>query len=177
MKGTIKKIAVIASGLLVLSTFAFAQQMELNDPQIISVVETVNRIDMAYGKIALDRAQNNKVKAFAQAMVDDHTDLYKQTLALEQALILSIQTNVITRSLLKRKSANVKLLKSRDQKYFDITYVDNEVAFYASAVSILKDILIPQARNEQLKNFLAKISPVWERDLAAAKKIQAEINK
>ncbi len=173
----IKKIAVITSGLLMVFMFAFAQQMELNDPQIISVVETVNRIDMDYGEIALDRAQNNKVRAFAQAMVDDHTDLYKQTLALEQELILSIQTNVITRFLLKRKSANVKRLKSRDQKYFDITYVDNEVIFYESAVSTLKDILIPQARNEKLKHFLTKIAPVWERDLEAAKKIQAEINR
>src|SRR5699024_4609482 len=100
-KGRIKKIAIVISGLFFLFTSAFAQQMELNDPQIISVVETVNRIGEKYDKIALDKSYDKKVKKFAQAMVDSHTDLFNQTLALEEELILSTQTNVITRSLLK----------------------------------------------------------------------------
>ncbi len=177
MKGRIKKVAVITSGLFFLFTYVFAQRMELNDPQIISVVETVNQVEINYGKIALDGTQNNKVKKFAQAMVDEHTNLFNQTLALEKELILSTQTNVITRFLLKQKAENIKLLKNREQKYLDITYVDNEVAFHETAVSILKHVLIPQARNKKLKDFLTKISPSWEQGLKAAKEVQAEINK
>jgi len=176
-KGRIKKIAIVISGLFFLFTSAFAQQMELNDPQIISVVETVNRIGEKYDKIALDKSSDKKVKKFAQAMVDSHTDLFNQTLALEEELILSTQTNVITRSLLKHESENVKLLLSREQEKFNITYVDNVVNLHEEAVSVLKDILIPQARNKKLKKFLAKISPLWEQNLKAAKKMQGEISK
>ncbi|HLQ99619.1 MAG TPA: DUF4142 domain-containing protein [Sphingobacterium sp.] len=177
MKGRIKKTIIIIGVLLFFFTNVFAQQMEFNDPQIISVVEAISKIDMDYGEIALNRTQNNEVKEFAQAMIQNYTYHFNQILALKKELILSIQTNEITRSLLKDKSENIKLLESRKQKYFDITYVDNEVAFHEAAVSILKNVLIPQARNDKLKNFLAKISPSWEQDLKTAKKIQDEINK
>ncbi len=177
MKGRVKKTIMIMGVLIFFFTYAFAQQIEFNDPQIISIVETISKIDRDYGEIALNRTQNNEVKEFAQTIIQDYTNHFKQILALKKELILSTQTNEITRSLLKDKSESIKLLESREQKYFDITYVDNEVAFHRAAVSILKNVLIPQARNDKLKDFLAKISPLWEQDLKTAKKIQEEINK
>lgn len=176
-KTAVKKIVIITSGFFFLLTSVYSQRMEFNDPQIISIVETVSRIDMDYSKRALDKSQSKTISSFADTMIESHTDVLSQTLALKEELILSIQTNVFSRSFTKRHAANINLLAQRNPDYIDITYVDNQVAFYKEAHSILQKVLIPQARNEKLKEFLITISPVWEQNLKDAVKTQAEVNK
>ena len=173
----VRKTALIASGLFLLSTTVFGQQREFNDPQIIAVVETANRIAINFGKMALNMSREKAVRTFAHRMIKDHTKLLERTIALEQELILATQTNTIARSLRQQEAETTEILSTKKKANFDLAYIDHEVSFHKQIVSIVKNTLIPQARNQKLKAFLAKISPLLEEDLKAARNIQAEFNR
>lgn len=168
---------IFTVGLLLSSPFIFSQEIELNDPQIISVIETINRIDQNYGRIAIDQGNNQITRKLSRTMVDDHTKLLNQTKNIKDELILSTQTNNITRFLLNRNKKNTQMLDSTKKEYFDVSYINNEVEFHRMVVSIVKEILKPQVKNKKLKEFLIKILPGMEEHLKIAKKTQVRINR
>lgn len=59
---------------------------QLNDSEIASVAVTTNQIDVDYGKIALKKATNPELRNFAQTMIDDHTSIIAQAVALAKKL-------------------------------------------------------------------------------------------
>jgi len=61
-------LAVLSPGLLWANTPA-----KLTDPQIAHIAYTADLIDVEAGKLALEKSQNNDVRAFAQRMIGDHT--------------------------------------------------------------------------------------------------------
>jgi putative membrane protein len=78
------KIAATAMcGALVLwASGAMAQSAGPTDPQIAAIVVTANQVDMDAGKLAVKRAHDKEVKAFAQQMITDHTGVNKQATQL-----------------------------------------------------------------------------------------------
>ena len=55
---------------------------QLTDAEIASVAVTANQIDVDYGKIALKKSKGAEVRKFAQKMIDDHTSVINQAVAL-----------------------------------------------------------------------------------------------
>lgn len=178
----LKSITGWAAGVLaciaMFSLTASAQKApELTDPEIASVAVTANQIDVNYGKIALKKSKNAEVRKFAQTMVNDHESIIKQAVALAGKLKVTPKNNAVTESLLKgEKETNTKLAKVKG-KAFDKAYIDNEVAYHEAVISAVKNVLIPQAKNAELKELLVKASPLLEHHLMMAKMAQKQIEK
>src|SRR5699024_11812520 len=104
------------SGLLLLSVITFAQDKtpHLNDAQIASVAVTANQIDVHYGQLAQKKSNNKDIKKFAQTMIDDHSSIIKQAVALAKKLGVTPQKNVVTKSLLKGEKKTLKKLKAKE---------------------------------------------------------------
>lgn len=175
-KTTIRNTALLLTGLLFLSAITFAQQKtpQLSDPEIASVAVTANQVDVHYGKIALKKSHNEAIRKFAQNMVQDHSAVIKQAVTLAKKLGVTPKDNAVTQSLLEGEKKAVKTLKTKEGKAFDKAYIDNEVAYHKAVISAVKNILIPQAKNQQLKDLLTKVSPVLEQHLEHAKRVQAK---
>ncbi|WP_299397143.1 DUF4142 domain-containing protein [uncultured Gelidibacter sp.] len=60
---------------------------------------------------------------------------------------------------------------------FDKIYIDNEVAYHEAVIGAIKNILIPQAKNKELKALLETVLPALETHLGHAKMAQAKISK
>lgn len=148
---------------------------ELNDAEIASIAVSANQIDVDYGKIALKKASNADIKKFAQTMVDDHSAVIKKAVALAQKLGVTPQDNPTTQSLLAG-AEKIKIdLNSKSGKEFDKAYIDNEVAYHTSVISTVKNVLIPQTQNDELKDLLQSAVPLFEHHLEMAKKAQSEL--
>ena len=148
---------------------------ELNDAQIASIAVTANQIDVDYGKIALKKAKNADAKKFAQTMVDDHTAIIKKAVALAQKLGVTPEDNPTTQSLLTGAEKIKTDLNSKDGKDFDKAYIDNEVAYHDAVLSTVKDVLIPQTQNAELKELLQGAVPLFEHHLEMAKAAQSKL--
>lgn len=132
------------------------------DPQIASIAVTANQIDVDYGKLALQKSQNPIIRNFAQTMINDHENIIKQATDLAGQLNLTPEDNKTTQSLLDGAKTETAKLDSLSGADFDKAYIENEVAYHKAVIDAVKNTLIPNAQNEQLKNLLTQVVPLLD---------------
>lgn len=168
--------ALLLMSLLAMPALAQNNVMpKLNDAEIASVAVTANQIDVEYGKVALKKATNAEAKKFAQTMIDDHTSIIEQAVALAKKLGVTPQDNAVTQSLLDGKKKMLKTLKSKKGEAFNKAYIDNEVSYHEAVISTVKNVLIPQTQNNELKDLLKGAVPLLEHHLEMAKMAQSDL--
>lgn len=173
---------VIASALLLAASGAFAQGMAPaaagpTDPQIAHIVVTANQVDIDAGKLADSQGTNKDVKAFGKQMVTDHTGVNQQAVALVTKLKVTPEDNPTSQSLKAGGEANVKNLTGLKGAAFDKAYIDHEVAYHVQVLDAIDKVLIPNAKNAELKALIVKVRPAFVGHLEHAKMIQATLAK
>lgn len=167
----------LATSLAAASVFAIAaaQDKGPSDPQIAGIVVAANKIDVDAGKIAKSHSKNKEVQQFAQQMITDHTAVNKQAGALAKKLNVKpaeSDTSKSLKSAAKDTQAKLKKLKGAE---FDKAYVDNEVAYHEQVLGAIDKVLIPNAKNAELKGLIEKVRPAIAAHLEHAKHLQASL--
>lgn len=145
-----------------------------SDAQIVGIVLAADDIDVAYGKIALAKSKDKAVRDFAQRMVTDHSAVQKSVIALAGKLGVEAAESPTSESLKKGAvdiTANLKALNGKD---FDKFYIDNEVGYHQAVTDAVSAVLIPNARNAELKAALEGAQPLFLKHLEHARMIQSE---
>jgi putative membrane protein len=137
-----------------LPALALAQAPASSDAEIAHIAYTAGAIDVAAGEAAMTRATNAEVKEFAAEMVRDHKAVNEKALALVKALHVEPEDNATSQALTKAADAKAADLAKLSGAAYDKAYVENEVAFHKTVNAALKDTLIPDARNADLKALL-----------------------
>lgn len=164
--------------LLLLPFNTYAQDTPyLSDPEVASAAVAANQGDISFAKVALERSKNSDIREFANTMVKDHSSVIKQAVALVTKLGVTPKGNAVTKSLDDQAKSTVKKLKSVSQKDFDKTYIDNEVAYHKAVISAVKDVLVPDSSNKELKDLLQGVVPILETHLKHAESVQQKISK
>jgi putative membrane protein len=163
-------------------TFAFAAALATataaagpTDPQIAHIAYTAGQIDIAAGKQALARSHDKRVRAFAQEMVRDHQAVNDKALALVKKLHVTPQANPTSAALSKGAAAKLKELGRLHGRAFDRAYVRNEVAYHRTVNGALKDTLIPNASNAELKGLLETGLTLFTEHQKHAEHVAAEL--
>ncbi len=165
------KSIIVAAALLFLPFGAHAQG--INDAQIAAIVVTANQIDIDAGKLAVERASSDKVKAFGQLMVTDHTGVNKAATELVTRLKVTPQASPTSEGLQAGGDKNLAHLKTLSGAAFDKAYVDHEYAYHQQVIDALDKTLIPGATNAELKALLIKVRPAFVAHRDHAKSLQA----
>src|SRR5437660_9135105 len=140
---------VIASTLLFAVAGASAQAV--NDAQIASIVVVANQVDIDAGKLAQSTSANAEVKKFAERMITDHTGVNKSAVELVTKLKVTPEDNPTSHSLKSAGEQNLRNLKGLEGAAFDKAYVDHEVAYHEQALDATDKVLIPSAKNADIK--------------------------
>ena len=124
------------------------------DPQIAHIAYTAGVLDVAAAKQALQKSKNAQVRDFAEEMIRDHTAVNDEALALVKKLHVTPQDNPTSQAL--TASANQKLhdYAALSGHAYDVAYATNEVAYHKTVNGALATVLIPNARNAELKSLL-----------------------
>lgn len=171
-----KRLTGLIACMALISLTASAQDAtKLTDPEIASVAVTANQIDVNYGNLALKKSTNPEVKDFAQSMVKDHESIIKQAVALAGKLGVTPKDNAITKSLLEGEKTTMAKLSKLKGEAFDKAYIDNEVTYHEAVINAVKNVLIPQTENAELKETLEKVTPLLEEHLKMAKMAQSKM--
>ena len=101
-----------------------------NDAQIAQIVNVADTIDIKAGQLALSKSTNAQVKAFAQDMVRDHTQVNEQALALVKKLNVQPQDSDTSRALTRQADEQVEHLQGLNGAAFDRAYAENELAYH-----------------------------------------------
>jgi len=148
-----------------------------NDAQIAHIAVTANSIDSAAGVMAKKNGSAKSVKDFAQTMINDHSSVNKQAVALATKLKVTPEDNDVSKSLKSSADASTSKLQGKTGADFDKGYIDNEVTYHQTVLDALDKTLIPNAQNADLKALLEKVRPTVAAHLARAKDIQTSLNK
>jgi putative membrane protein len=170
-----KLFALATAGLLVVSAAATASAQGPTDPQIASIVVTANQVDIDAGKLASATSKNAEVMAFAKMMVTDHTGVNKQAVALVTKLKVTPEDNPTSQSLKDGGVKNLANLKTLKGAAFDKAYIDHEVAYHQQVIDAVDKVLIPNAKNAELKALIVKVRPAFLAHLDHAKMVQSAL--
>lgn len=150
-----KTVVRLAAASAMVLTFSTPGQAEgPTDPQIAHIAYTAGQIDIEAARQALKVSHNKAVRAFAEQMVQDHSAVNKQALALVDKLHVKPEVNPTSASLSKQASATLRRLSHLRGRSFDRAYVSNEVSYHRTVNGALSDTLIPWADNGELKSLL-----------------------
>jgi len=178
-----KSSSIVVAGALLVAVAGAAAQGGApttggpTDAQIAHIVVTANQVDIDAGKLAQTRGQGEDVRAFGKQMVTDHSGVNKQALALVKKLNVTPEGNTTSQGLKKGGEDNLENLKGLRGAAFDKAYIDHEVVYHEQVLDAIDKVLIPNAKNEELKALLVKVRPAFVAHLERAKMIQAKLAK
>jgi putative membrane protein len=147
------KIALCAM-LIALPAAVAAAAPAPNDAQIAHIAYTAGQLDIAAAKQALEKSKNKQVRDFASEMIRDHTAVNDKALALVKKLNVTPEANATSTSLTQAADAKRKQLAGLSGAAFDKAYAQNEAAYHRTVNGALKDTLIPDSKNAELKGLL-----------------------
>jgi putative membrane protein len=171
------KIALALAASLFLVSASAQDKGGPSDPQIAGIVVTADQIDIDAGKLAKSRTKNKQVAEFAQLMITDHTAVNKQAGALAKKLGVKPEDSDTSKSLKAGAADNMKNLKGLKGAAFDRAYVDHEVAYHQAVLDAIDKVLIPNAKNAELKDLIIKVRPAIAAHLDHANMIQSSLAK
>jgi len=152
------------------------QKPNLTDPDIANVAVVANQIDIDNADIAKEKSQNNDVKNFAQTMINDHQSVIDQATALVKKLNVTPKENATGKQLMADAKKTQAGLRSKSGSAFDKAYIDNEVAYHQAVINTVQNVLIPEAKNSELKQLLENVVPALKTHLEHAQMIQKNLS-
>ncbi len=131
-----------------------------------------NQFEVSSSRLALQVSQNDAVKAFAQKMVDDHTqvgDQLKTTIANSDAQISEPKTSMDEKH--RKLLDELNAISPQD---FDKLYVKDQIKAHDEAVDLFKDYA-KHGDNEALKNFASQNLPALEEHKKEVRQLKSSI--
>lgn len=144
-------------------------EKKMTDGEIAQTLITINEGEIDAGKYAERHAQKPEVKEYAKMMVDEHQANVKATKAMAKKEGISPKKNDDAKDIMADAKKSNEDLKKADKASLDKTYLNEQVKMHESALSKLKDDLIPNSTNTSLKEHLQKTSEAVAKHLEHAK--------
>jgi len=144
-----------------------------SDAQIVGIVLAADQIDIDYGKIALQKSKDKKVREFAQRMVTDHSAVQKSVIELADKLGVKAEDSSTSTDLKSGAADITAKLNNLKGKEFDKFYIDNEVSYHKTVTDAVDAVLIPNAQNADLKSALQGAQPLFLKHLEHARSVQS----
>ena len=166
-----KKIQALVLMFMAGTTISFSQTT-LSDPEVASVAVAANQIDIKYAEIAKKKSKNPEILNFAETMAKDHNAVIEQASALVKKLNVTPKDNALSQKLNTDAEETRKALNAKSAAEFDKAYINNEVAYHKAVIDAVKNVLIPETENQELKDLLSNILPALDAHLKHAEMVQ-----
>lgn len=174
--------SILSLSTLVIASLAFGTAHAATDPaagpsdaEIAQIVVSANDNEIDAAKLAQSKSKNKDVKSFAQMMEKEHNNLKKSTTDLAKKEGFKTKESDASKNLAQEGKDNTSELKKLKGASFDKAYIDQQVAAHEAVLKDIDNTLLPNAKDEQLKDLLTKARPAVEKHLQHAKELQAKL--
>ena len=148
---------------------------KLGDANIAAMLLAQNNTDISYARLVPSRAQRDDVRQFAQRMLTDHLGvnaLLTETLAKIQ---LAPEDNLASLDMRDESAARRDAMRDLTDFAFDSAYITNEISYHQRFLASLDQLMLPRARNDELKSLLNSVRPAVAAHLAHAEQVWANV--
>ena len=147
----------------------------LTDANIAAMVLALNNTDISYARLAPARAGRDDVRKFAERMLTDHTGVNQLVSNLLVKLDVTPEDNTASLDMRDESAEKRDLMRELSGFAFDSVYAENEVSYHRKFLSQLDNVMIPAARNTELRNLLTAVRPAVASHLAHAEQVRADV--
>ncbi len=138
----------------------------LTDAQLLGVADTVNTGEIDRANVAIEKAQSDSVKQFAQMMLKEHTEAKEQGRKLLAEYGISVSG--LSAGMQKESDDTMTQLQTVVPSSFDRMYIQSQMRLQQKLIHALDEV-IPQTQGPQLKGLLQYMREMAERHLATAR--------
>jgi len=148
----------------------------LSTPQIVAVLTASDSAEIKPSQLAMDKAQNADVKAYAQRMITDHGMLEDSLKALERQENVSPAPNAMSQQIETETRSTLQQLQGLSGAEFDRAYMQAMVQSHQAALNAVDTQLLPSAQDPKVKMALEqKVRPIIVAHLESAQAIQRSL--
>jgi putative membrane protein len=162
------------------STPARAERVERpSDGNVIAMFLAANNTDVSYAQVALapGRTSTGAVRDFAHRMIDDHTGLAQAARDLIVKTGIVAEDNIASLNFRDESASKRDTLRELTGAKFDSVYMANEVRYHTKLLVVIDSVLVPAARNPDLKSLLTGVRPAVAAHLEHAERVQSGLGK
>ena len=147
-----------------------------NDGEIAAYLQAVNKAEEEQARLAVQKAKDPQVKAFAQLMLTHHQQLQQSQQRMLASQNVTPQAGQATNQLQNQAQQALSSLQSKSGRDFDQAYVDAQVQEHQMVLNALDSEMIPAAQNSQFKQDLTTLRGKLETHLQRAQALQQRLN-
>lgn len=147
----------------------------VSDANIAAMVLASNNTDISYARLVPSRADRQDVKQFAARMLTDHTGVNALVTELLAKLDLTPVDNIASLDMRDESADKRDMMRELSGYAFDSTYIENEVSYHRKFLMSIDEIMLPRARNSDLKTLLTSVRPAVAAHLAHAEQTRANV--
>jgi putative membrane protein len=124
------------------------------DPNIAAVGSASNQEEIQMSRVALERAQDQRVRTFAQRMIDEHTRVEQEMAAMLQSKGMAPVDNALSLQMKRNLPPKLEMLRGMSGMQFDMGYMMRQIHAHEMTLLSLDTSLIPEADDQALKTYL-----------------------
>ena len=113
-------------------------------------------------------------KAVARELTD-HTGVNQLVTNLMAKLDLAAEDNVASLDMRDESAEKRDLMRELSGYRFDSTYIENEISYHRKFLAQIDNVLLPSARNTELRGLLTAVRPAVASHLAHAEQVRADV--
>jgi putative membrane protein len=146
----------------------------LGDSNIVALLDEANKADSAAGAVAVKKATNPEVKAYARLMMSEHHVMRVEGQQLAKQL--GVTPKPPERNPLAGYAQNemAALQKTAKGAEFDRTYIDHEVSIHQAVLDFANQARVT-TQTPELRDLIGKAIPVIKKHLEQAQEIQKKL--
>lgn len=155
-----------------MSTDQSQSTSQLSDNQILGIMATVDAGEIEQARLALQKANDSRVKQFATHMIEQHTDSTQkvQTIASQHGLTPAVSS---TSTALKQKGEKtLSSLTNTASASFDSTYMNAQIQQHQEVLDMLHSQLMPASRSDAVSAQLKAAHTMVQSHLNDARQLE-----
>ena len=162
------KIQQVLSLLTILALLGFSSSVaadKASDANLVAIYNQVNSFDIETGTLAILKGKNKAVIELGEMVKSDHSHVMAemQKLALAEGINPVLPMSRVEDYKKHKEVINEMVQLSGAE--FDRAYLLHEVAFHAAAIEAIKNVILPNTSNPNIKTFIKDILPGFEKHL------------
>lgn len=146
-----------------------AAEEQLSDAEILAVLSAINQAEIRQAELALEKSRDFKVRSTAMSLFADHRALQRKAQQTAALADIQPQQNELSQGITKQALQIEKRLNGLAGNEFNQAYLQAQAQLHELAIDTVRDDLLPDVQNQQLKQLLTQAEPGLQRHLQQAR--------
>jgi putative membrane protein len=147
-----------------------------SDGQVIAILRAANQGEVDVAESVVNRVSDAKVKALAETIISDHNHALDQLDQLITKTGIEPVENDNSEEIAAAADQTIASLKSKKGKALDRDYAADEILDHIQTIGVGDHLLVPSAKNAQLKALLTTLRPTLVKHLQLANQAQTSVS-